>query len=282
MAAVELAALDQFLAHLHEFLEFLRHAQRTGRLAPAFLRLAHRDVELFRIGDHPGDADLVVAHRPLQRAIAPVVLEPALGALLDQQARQFLAPLVDRHHQHAGAVGAQGVDIGALLHQVIDHLALPGEDRIVQRRPLARRRIDPRAAVDQPLDRLELPAPGGEDDRRLAVAVHPVDVGAARNEQPHHVDVAFPGADHQAGADAAAHEIGGQSGVQPGFGLIQIAQFEVGHESNRGWQCRRVARPELGMNRPYQAHPDYHCDQQFHRTRLHRRPHHIWPARIFS
>jgi hypothetical protein len=64
---------------IEQVLQFLRAAQRTHRLAPAFLGLGDGNIEFFRVADHAGDLQPVLAHGPLQRAIAPVVLRRAVG-----------------------------------------------------------------------------------------------------------------------------------------------------------------------------------------------------------
>ena len=154
---------------------------------------------------------VLVAHGPRERVVALIVGDRRVRAEAEQHLRELLAPFARRHHQRRGAVGRAGVEVGAALDQELRDLLVAGEHRVVQRRPLQAAAVELRAAGEQPARGLEMPAPGGEQERLLAVHRGPVHVRAAAHEQLHHLEVAFPRRDHQPGADAVGEVVGGQA-----------------------------------------------------------------------
>ena len=69
--------------------------------------------------------------------------------------------------------------------------------------------------------------------RCFAPGVGLVHAGAVRDEKLHHRQVAAPGRDHQAGADAVGEGVGVQAAIQPGARQGEVPGFDAGAESRR-------------------------------------------------
>jgi len=110
------------------------------------------------------------------------------------------------------------------------------EARVVQRGPLAcfaSAAIRLRATVEKPADGVLAILPRRQHQCGFAEAVGAIEVRAAQVKQFHQCEVAFPGADHQAGADQVALEVRIEPRVEPGRRLLEVAQFEHGREAHR-------------------------------------------------
>jgi len=115
-----------------------------------------------------------------RRLAANTVFRVHVGAVLDQHAHRVHFTRGRRHHQGRRAVWRAGLHIAAGLDEGLDHLAvslLAGEiERCI--RPQPRRRPNIRAGEDQHLRELEIAIHRRPVQRRHAVALRRIDVGA--------------------------------------------------------------------------------------------------------
>mgnify|MGYP006960932683 CR=1 FL=1 len=158
---------------------------------------------------------MVIAHGQRQRRIAPIIFRARIGAGLKEHLGDPLAPLTGGHHQRRGAVGGARVDVRSALEKEQRNVVVAVEHRVVQCPPIVAVAINRRAILEQPLHGRKVPVPNRKLQRLLTVAIGPTRIGAARDEQLHHFNVAMPGGIHQPGAKLAAFEFWIKALVKP-------------------------------------------------------------------
>jgi hypothetical protein len=130
------------------------------------------------------------------------------------------------------------VDVGAALEQQRRGFAVAAEDRVVQRAPLPWSIVDARAAREQPRTASAWPLIGRVHDGTLVQLVGVVHIGAARDEQLHHRDVAVPGRDHEPRADAVADEVGSSPSSSHFAHARAVAELDLDTEGH--WVGERL------------------------------------------
>ena len=176
---------------------------------------------------------MVVAHGHGQWRVAPVALQGGIRTRFEEHLRQSVATFAGGHHQGRRAVRRTRIDVGSAREEIADHLLVTVEDRVVKGSPLISLAFEWRPVIEQPLDRVQMPAPGGELQRLLAVAVGTPHIGTALDEQRHHLDVAIPGGDHQPTADVCCLVFGIEAVIEPALDRAKIAALDGILESDR-------------------------------------------------
>ena len=130
------------LAHFFEnFLNLRRRGDGLDGRPVGFRRRLHGLGEFLRVDNHFCNAEMLVAHRPGQGILAPLVFGFGIGAGLHQHARHLLLTFAGAHHQRGRVIRRACIDVRTPLDQQARNPVMAGEGGVMQRVPLLARAV---------------------------------------------------------------------------------------------------------------------------------------------
>ncbi len=217
-----------------QFVDAIRRGLRAHRRRSGlFSRKSHQFGEIFGAGEGLRNIVIPLPHRPGNCVLRIVVLERRIGARIQQALGQRGMAFARGHHDDGGTVGGTGVDVGTRADQRINQPAMAGEGRIVEGGPLSFAAVRLGTMGEQPAHGFSTVLPGRVHQGGFAEAVGAIQIRSAQVKQFHEGNIAFPGADHRAGADQVTFEVRVEPRIKPFLGLFQVAEFQ--HVGKTHW-----------------------------------------------